>query len=163
MKFQIEQVAICPADPEAAIKLLKEMGAEEWIEDLVIADGKVFQDPSSNTAHLRFNYEMFSGKEFEVLEYKSGSAWTDAPSRHNSVCHFGMHCSKEELVEWRKFFRDRRINVAQEVNTLSHNNPHIAGKRFYNYVIFDTKHILGVDVKFIVRKDVEGETVQWKS
>ena len=41
--------------------------------------------------------------------------------------------------------------MAQEVMTESHTNPVIAGKRTYNYVIFDTKEILGVDVKFIVR------------
>jgi hypothetical protein len=43
--------------------------------------------------------------------------------------------------------------VAQEVLTQSHTNPVISGKRWYNYVIFDTKDILGVDLKFIVRKE----------
>ena len=41
--------------------------------------------------------------------------------------------------------------MAQEVFTESHTNPVIAGKRSYNYVIFDTREILGVDLKFIVR------------
>ena len=62
-----------------------------------------------------------------------------------------MHCSAEELVQWRAFFAERDIPVAQEVFTESHTNPVIAGQRWYNYVIFDTKDILGVDLKFIVR------------
>ena len=62
-----------------------------------------------------------------------------------------MHCSADDLIEWRVFFQSRGIDVAQEVMTESHTNPVIAGKRSYNYVIFDTKDILGVDLKFIVR------------
>ena len=64
-----------------------------------------------------------------------------------------MHCTADELLGWRDFFKKRDIPVAQEVVTESHTNPVIAGKRTYNYVIFDTKEILGVDVKFIVRKN----------
>ena len=69
----------------------------------------------------------------------------------NTVSHLGMHCSADDLIEWRVFFQSRGIDVAQEVMTESHTNPVIAGKRSYNYVIFDTKDILGVDLKFIVR------------
>jgi hypothetical protein len=65
-----------------------------------------------------------------------------------------MHCTADELLKWRKFFRDRGIQIAQEVFTDSHSNPAIAGKRSYNYVIFDTRKILGVDLKFIVRIEV---------
>jgi hypothetical protein len=76
--------------------------------------------------------------------------------RINSVSHLGMHCSAEELLKWRQFFADRSIAVAQEVMTQSHSNPAIAGQRWYNYVIFDTKDILGVDLKFIVRRAAPG-------
>ena len=69
-----------------------------------------------------------------------------------SVSHLGMHVTEDELLEWRKFFAGRKIFVAQELHTDSHSNPVIAGKRWYHYVIFETRHILGVDVKFIVRK-----------
>ena len=72
-------------------------------------------------------------------------------SRINSISHLGMHCTADELLNWRDFFDERGIKVAQEVFTKSHTNPVIAGKRKYNYVIFDTKEILGVDLKFIVR------------
>ena len=158
MKFKIEQIAICPKSPEQAKKLLDEMGAGEWAEDHVVAEGEVFGLPSRNEADLSFNYDLVDGNEFEVLHYTTGKNWIgdreakdDWPREVNSVSLLGMHCTAEELVEWRKFFEERGIAVAQEVMTESHTNPVIAGKRTYNYVIFDTKDILGVDVKFIVR------------
>ena len=153
MKFIIEQIAICPKDPSKAKQLLKDMGAVGWSEDRVIAKGKVFDNQSENTADLSFNYELIQGKEFEVLNYIAGDNWMKEQSRVNSVSHLGMHCTADELLNWRDFFDERGIKVAQEVFTKSHTNPVIAGKRKYNYVIFDTKEILGVDLKFIVRID----------
>ena len=151
MKFIIEQIAICPKDPSKAKQLLKDMGAVNWSEDRVIAKGKVFDNQSENTADLSFNYDLIQGKEFEVLNYISGDNWMKEQSRINSISHLGMHCTADELLNWRDFFDERGIKVAQEVFTKSHTNPVIAGKRKYNYVIFDTKEILGVDLKFIVR------------
>lgn len=161
MKFTIEQIAICPSDPSAAKDLLRDMGAVEWSEDHVVADGWVFGYPSRNEADLSFNYDLVGGNEFEVLHYTQGPNWMDDreakndwPRRVNSVSHLGMHCTDEELFAWREFFSERGISIAQEVVTESHTNPVIAGKRNYNYVIFDTKSILGVDLKFIVRVNV---------
>ena len=151
MKFTIEQIAICPKNPIAAKKLLSEIGAVDWSEDHVVASGKVFSHEGTNEADLSFNYEIFSGKEFEVLNYTSGRNWVDDSVGRNVVSHLGMHCSGDDLLKWREFFKERQINVAQEVFTESHTNPVIAGKRSYNYVIFDTREILGVDLKFIVR------------
>lgn len=160
LKFRIEQIAICPEDPVAAKKLLGEMGAAEWAEDHVVANGHVFGEESRNEADLSFNYDMFDGKEFEVLHYTHGDNWMSDVMRENSVSHLGMHCTADELIQWRAFFAERSIRVAQEVFTESHTNPVIAGKRSYNYVIFDTKAILGVDLKFIVRINREEQSGQ---
>jgi|TARA_R110002124_G_scaffold73257_4_gene196656 hypothetical protein len=159
MKFQIEQIAIVPKDPIAAKKLLSEIGATEWSEDHVVATGNVFGVRDTNEADLSFNYDLFSGKEFEVLDYTSGPNWVDSRGERNTVSHLGMHCSAEDLVHWRAFFANRDIEVAQEVFTDSHTNPVIAGKRSYNYVIFDTKNILGVDLKFIVRINKDANSI----
>jgi hypothetical protein len=161
LKFKIEQIAICPKDPAAAIELLTELGAAEWARDHVISDGHVFGIKGRNEADLAFNYAMDEHEgnpkplEFEVLNYTNGHNWMDNAERQNSVSHLGMHCSAEELVEFKKFFLARGIRVAQEVFTDTHTNPVIAGKRWYNYCIFDTKGILGVDLKFIVRRDTK--------
>lgn len=150
LAFKIEQVALCPKDPKRAIELLNKMGAGEWARDHVLAAGRVRYVGRTNEADLAFDYEMLKGaNELEVLHYTEGANWMDkhAPS----VSHLGMHCTAEELLRWRKFMADEGIVVAQEVITVSHTNPVIKGKRRYNYVIFDTREILGVDIKFIVR------------
>lgn len=149
-QFKIDQVALYPKDPERAKELLTAMGAGDWAEDVVIAVGDVRGKEGMNKASLSFDYSLLeNARELEVLQYKDGPNWMD--NRAPRVSHLGMHCSYDELEEWRAFFHERNIKVAQEVETYSHTNPVIAGKRWYKYVIFDTYEILGVDVKFIVR------------
>lgn len=150
-RFDIEQIAIFPADPAKAIALLTDMGMAEWARDHVCAVGQVFGRAAENEADLAFNYEgLDRARELEVLSYTCGDNWMR--SMHTSrVSHFGMHCNEEELAYWHEFFSDRGIAVAQEVETTSHTNPVIAGKRRYRYVIFSTWSVLGVDIKLIVR------------
>ena len=154
MQFKIEQLALAPRNSAQAKQLLTDMGIGDWSEDTVVAEGQVFGKPGKNTADLSFNYTALKDAyELEVLNYKSGPNWIE--NRPNVVSHIGMHCTAAELDEWFKFFTSRGIRVAQSVFTQSHTNPVIDGKRLYNYVIFDTHEILGVDVKFIVRINME--------
>jgi hypothetical protein len=158
--FKIEQVAIAPPNKDRALRFLAEIGIDpkSWTFDHVIAEGEVFGTSAENEADLHFNYDLLSqAKEFEVLDYTAGNSWMAAHGP--SASHLGMHVSAEELDQWRAKFASLNISVAQEVNTLSHSNPVIAGKRSYNYVIFNTRHILGIDLKFIVRKNLTDEVI----
>ena len=151
--FSVQQIALAPPDTEAAIALLKDMGMGNWSQDVVLAHGEVFGKPvGRSVGSLAFNYEgLAQARELEVLGYIEGANWME---RHGpSASHIGTHCTDEELEQWRKFFARRKIKVAQELHTESHTNPAIDGKRWYHYVIFDTRPILGVDVKFIVRNN----------
>lgn len=174
-QFKIEQIALSIPDAQRAQDFLSKIGLSEWFQDHVVATGNVFSsnfikgnENCTNEANLRFNYQAGNGSdgaagkplELEILEYTEGYNWIKENIYHGAahpdqVSHLGMHVTAEELVEWRKFFEDEEIMVAQEVWTDSHTNPHIAGKRKYNYVIFDTRKIIGVDLKFIVRIDIE--------
>lgn len=174
LAFKIEQIALYPPDPAAAIELLTAMGLAEWARDHVCAQGAVFNERQvNNEADLAFNYQATRAVvvdelgvvtvnpsvkplELEVLHYTSGFNWMEMYNTKPSVSHLGMHVTFDELGEWRTFFAERSIAVAQDVDTTDHTNPVIAGKRQYTYVIFDTRDILGVDVKFIVRRDVIG-------
>lgn len=170
MRFFIEQIALCPPDPVRAIALLKLLGLDEWAHDVVVASGSVYAEgPVTNRAVLAFNYQATRGitnkvassggndinpseakpLELEVLHYTEGRNWMDV--NVPSVSHLGMHCSAQELAEWTAKFEAFGIKWAQNVLTKSHTNPAIAGKRWYNYRIFHTRPILGVDLKFIVR------------
>jgi len=152
LKFRIEQVALCPNDPVAARELLEAMGIGPWTDDTVAATGTVGGWAASNTANLAFNYSAMSGNELELLYYTRGDNWM--AGHEGRVSHIGMHCTEEELTQWTEFFSARNIPVAQEVRTDSHTNPAIKDSRRYHYVIFDTRAILGVDVKFIVRRNI---------
>ncbi|USN16398.1 hypothetical protein PLUTO_00820 [Luteibacter phage vB_LflM-Pluto] len=168
LQFKVEQIAIAPPSSERAIALLEKLGLTEWYRDHVVASGEVGGSPGNNEADLAFNYQTdrnFIGGspknagcttplEFEVLEYTNGDFWTVA--FEPSVSHLGMHVTHEQLAEFRAFFESEDIGVAQEVTTSSHTNPAIADSRRYNYVIFATREILGVDLKFIVRLNVDG-------
>lgn len=152
MKFKIEQIAICPPTAKKAIDFLRDIGLEQWVTDRVAAVGTVDGDPAENVANLAFNYDAASpdGRlEFEVLEYTEGANWMDR--RPFSVSHLGMHCTAEELVQWKQKMAEHGVAIAQEVKTQSHTNPAIADSRRYHYTIFSTRYILGVDLKFIVR------------
>lgn len=153
MKFTIEQIAIYPPDPKKAIKLLIALGATEWSHDVVVAKGDVGDDHNqTNVGTLSFNYQLGDVKEFEVLNYEAGDHWMR--EYVPSVSHLGMHCDAGELQRWKHIFQKLNISIAQEVDTISHTNPVIAGKRLYHYCIFNTRAILGVDLKFIVRKNI---------
>lgn len=163
MKFRIEQLAICPpfGMREKAIELLTALGLSDWANDLVVAKGYVHDGRAefldvTNVASLAFNYQsredVDKPLEFEVLSYEAGENWMSTKSPGAS--HLGMHVTSAELYDWHNFFIGRGIPVVQEVETQSHTNPVIAGKRFYKYTIYGTRHILGIDLKFIVRRDV---------
>lgn len=167
MKFVIEQLAICPpiGERDNAIKLLTAMGLTQWAHDLVVAtgyvnDGRAEYSDATNVARLAFNYQGQDGEhgeppskplEFEVLAYQAGDNWMQRTAA--SASHLGMHVTNSELDDWHRFFLARGIHVVQEVDTQSHTNPVIAGKRSYKYAIYGTRNILGIDVKFIVRRD----------
>lgn len=160
MKFTIEQIAICPPDREAALELLKQMGGS-FVHDVVVAEGEVRgSKPCTNVAKLAFDYNLgkesegalADGIEFEVLNYTAGDNWMN--QNPASVSHLAMHCTAGELGTWKRFFRDKRIGIVQEVRTLSHTNDYVVSRRrHYHYCIFETRPILGVDLKFIVRVD----------
>jgi hypothetical protein len=160
LKFRIEQIALAPANTGRAIKLLSDLGLTDWFKDNVVASGHVYGVPGQNSALLQFNYQAGNGNdpagkplELEVLKYVDGNNWLNYRP-DNTTSHLGMHVTSEELYAFQKYFEREGIPVAQAVWTDAHTNPAIAGKRFYNYVIFDTHQIIGVDLKFIVRHDV---------
>lgn len=161
LQFRIEQIALAPVDHERGVRLLSDLGLTEWFKDNVVADGHVYGVPGANSALLQFNYQAGNGNdpagkplELEVLKYVDGNNWL----RHrpnNTTSHLGMHVTAEELAEFRAYFNREGIPVAQEVFTQAHTNPNIRDERRYNYVIFDTHQIIGVDLKFIVRLNLD--------
>lgn len=158
MQFKIQQIALCPLNVERANALLEKIGLSKWTRDTVLAHGTVHGVEGDNVANLAFNYEAFDGNELEVLQYIQGPNWM--VNARPSVSHLGMHCTEEELDEWKAFFKTEGINIAQEVFTQRHTNDYLLNNgRKYHYCIFDTREILGTDLKFIVRIEAENQSL----
>ena len=151
-KLKIEQVAITGPCPNEIINNLKKIGLREWSTDTVVTKGTVFgEEDVTNVAELNFNYDL--GFELEVLKYLAGANWHERRQSHRPfLSHIGMHVdTDEELDGWKRIMKGMGIGIAQEVKTLSHTNPIIAGKRNYHYVVFDSVDKLGFDLKLIKR------------
>lgn len=149
MKFKIEQLALNPKDPGLAFFLMEALGLTEWSGDMASASGKVFGQPASNVASLNFNYDA-APLELEMLNYRSGDNWL-APHNDSVASHIGMHCTEEELMQWRSRLAALKVPVVQEVLTTNHTSKNVPKGRHYKYVIFGTRDIIGIDLKFIVR------------
>lgn len=166
LKFKIEQLALCfvnDAAREQAERFLERCGLSGWVRDRVRATGTVEGVAGRNSAKLAFNYDAFDGKELELLQYDQGRNWMEDTLDEQQGCavsHIGMHCSEEELADWRGVMADFNVPLAQEVWTDSHTNPRIAGCRRYHYVIYSTRHLIGVDMKFIVRRITDADEEQ---
>ena len=156
--FKIEQLAFVlnPLDRNRAEQLLSLLGWSTWVQDEVTANGHVHNSPAINVATLRFNYTAIDQcRELEVLQYTKGPHWYQYRQQNTAlVSHVGMHVTEEQLAEWREKLTMFGLNVVQEVDTLQHTNPLIKDSRRYHYVIFGAAHLIGVDLKFIVRKDI---------
>lgn len=156
-KFKIDQLALAinPKREAEALRFLADCGIDNWTSDRVVASGTVFAKSCCNQAELKFNYEAFAGNELELLKYTSGDNWLSrarSGTTESMVSHIGMHCEEADLMDWRKVMIKYEIELAQEVWTDSHTNPRIANCRRYHYVIFNTRDLIGVDMKFIVRR-----------
>lgn len=153
--MKIEQIAIATENTDQAkeiIENLKKIGLTDWVEDTVTAQGTVFGKTACNKALLNFNYQL--GFELEILTYLSGDNWHKERSKTQSFpfqSHLGLHVERKELVEIKERMALIGCGIAQEVYTLEHTNPVIAGKRKYHYIVFDSREKFGFDLKLIER------------
>jgi len=151
--MKIDQIAFGCAtlhDVEYAQQFLKKFGATEWSEDHVVASGFVYGEPAMNAAHLFFNYQF--GVELELLCYTEGPNWLSRKLHPGAMIvpsHIGVH------VDAKAMKIESELKIVQEVYTITHTNPVIAGKRTYHYKIFGTDGHVPFDIKLIERMNVE--------
>lgn len=152
---KIDQVAYYAGCGILAMKeRLKPLGLTEWVDDHVIAEGRVFGMPVRNEADLSFNYQM--GFEYELLYYWGShrTHWHGVRSADRLgevfLSHMGTHVPNIEraIAPWLQ----RGVLIAQEVLTKSHTNAYLIEKgRTYHYCVLETRALLGWDIKFIER------------
>lgn len=136
MKF--EQIAIV-ADTRFTIQNIFNSDDSPWSHDLVQSKGVLLisgaRNPEfkliENVAELRFNYEVFPGKEFELIHYISGDNFL-GHRLPGSISHFGLHVP--EIDNLREYFEKKAFTLIQEVITIKHSSVPI--DRHYHYAIF---------------------------
>lgn len=146
--MEIHQIAFAARtdEDEAMIKRALNLRSAEWVEDEVVAEGKVAGRPALNRAKLLFNYS--TGREVEILRYIDGWNYLDAFGiQSGHICHIGMHYTGHPCG-----VPSFNAEVAQQVETQSHTNPHVVNaNKHYRYTIYDTRPTLGVMMKIIER------------
>jgi hypothetical protein len=151
--LEIQQIAIAADDPQQLMEnLAGALGLTKWAHDEVTATGIVFGKPTTNVAELHFNYQL--GFELEILKYQKGENWhmkRNADNASTFQSHMGLHVNKEKMESIKSTLLNFGIKIAQEVWTDKHTNHHIAGKRKYHYVVFDSLDYFGFDLKLIER------------
>ena len=151
--FTIDQIAL-RVTSEAAQNLLIDMGAKLWHYDLAEAEGTVNGISGENAVDSRFSFDFSPEKlEVELMRYLEGPNWlADKPGA--VVACLGMYCEEVEIEGWKRFFEEHEIKLVQESWTKKHTHLERQGKRRYHYCIFETRELLGVDLKFIVKDPV---------
>ncbi len=156
--MEFEQIAMI-ADKDFSIqKTITEKGWL-WTRDIVTAKGIltapefVMPEVIENVAELRYNYEMFPGKEFELIHYRSGSNFVGARIS-GGVSHFGLHVLK--IDDFRDYFDKKGFYLVQEVVTIHHTN--VRDDRHYHYAIY-RHNASGVAWKLIRRLE---DNVAWE-
>lgn len=155
--IKFEQIAYYTVQPEIALLHLEQkFGMKKWVHDTCMADGLVFGKPVTGVVgELWFNYDT-PGMEFELLHYPGKDNWHAARGAFPGpmfLSHMGYHVPDMAVARVR--FERMGWKVAQEVRTTYHSNPYLQERgRTYHYVVWDSLHIIGFDLKLIQR--VEG-------
>jgi len=160
--LKFDQLAYYAHNEVQVAQLKQYLGLEdaEWIEDEVRGDVYLPEEPGKtlgdwglhgwSRGHLRFCYAY--GIELEILTYLSGPHWHqgDLAFRQGMpfLSHVGIHCDEGE-EPWCPTER-----LVQQMTTRVHTNPYLVERgRTYNYLIYDTRPLLGHYTKFIYRKE----------
>jgi catechol 2,3-dioxygenase-like lactoylglutathione lyase family enzyme len=154
---KFEQVAFYVPDMEGAKARYRALGCREWVNDTVTAIGKVGvkeqreADTTINVANLAFNYDL--GTELELIQYVAGDNWHEHRGTDLTrpfLSHMSYHV--EDMAGEQNRLERAGFKTIQNVRTISHTNEHLLNiRRKYQYVIFDTRDLLGFDVKLIRR------------
>lgn len=153
----IEQIALINDSGNSLYHGLSLLGAKEWSHDVVTTLARVGNDaPAEQQAILHFNYEVIPGKELELIHYTSGTNWLERAKARSGLSHMGMHVNSIDGASIMLYNAvGKELEIAQEAVTMSHTNPIIKDTRRYRYRIFNTRKLLGFDLKFIERRYIQ--------
>ena len=157
--YQFHQIAIYAAHQDDAVEFYRNLGHNDWIEDYASLVGWLDGELVETQAHMQFNYDIMP-MELEFLTY-SGPNRHAAQGRDGEV-PFISHMSvyTDDVFEIIKQFR---MKPYHRFVTRNHANPGVAGKKRFIECIYDTRNVLGYDIKFIQKVPWDFPDDMWLS
>jgi hypothetical protein len=156
--FSFDQIAVRVEDMDLAIAEMNKQSHIDWIRDEVQAvhlfRHPAFQLGDKFEVKLAFNYELFQGVEFELIQLVSGKTaqLLEKQCGVTSISHFGYHVANQEssvqdtLVTELKRLQDDGVSIVQVSETIRHTKT---SKRYrYAFGFWPT---VGAPVKIIQR------------
>jgi hypothetical protein len=160
--LKFHQVAIYHNDPETAVMEWSDMGYDQWTSDVATLVGMEWGDPSQKEGQMWFNYDILP-MEFEYVKYSTEFRHTlDQRDGHPPfISHMSTYV--EDLdAQVQKVEDALGITPYHRFVTRNHQNPYVVEKEVrFKEAIYDTRLLLGFDVKMIQRvpldyADVDG-------
>lgn len=150
--LKFHQVAIYHAWPEKAVEDWTGMGYSKWIHDSATLTGTEWFEQSSKIGYMWFNYDILP-MELEYVRY-------DSPTRHSGdertgdtpfISHMSTYVDDVDATVHR-INQEHDWLPYHQFLTGEHRNPAVIerGLRFKE-AIYDTRGLLGFDIKLIQR------------
>lgn len=150
--LKFHQIAIYHHDPEMAMEEWCEMGFNNWTGDRAELVGTEWSMPSSKVGTMWFNYDI-APLELEYVKYNREYRHSadDRDGHPPFLSHMSTYCEDVYSVAYRLWSQYRLVPYHRFV-TKNHLNPYVLEKgiRFME-AIYDTRNLLGYDVKLIQR------------
>lgn len=155
--FKFHQVAMyCPDGVGEAVKSYRSIGYDEWSHDMASLRGLLKVDGSWNeietTAQMAFNYQALP-MELEFLKYHGGQHRHRERERLSAIpfiSHMSVHVAsvKDQMELMKSVYGMEPYHVFV---TDEHTNQAVRNHKRFIECIFDTRDVLGYDVKCIER------------
>ena len=148
--LKFHQVAIYTDNVMRDITMWKDMGYEEWSYDTAKLVGKDRGVPTIKQATMAFNYDILPLE----LEYVSYNGPRNREDERTGFDAFLSHCStivhdvEEKMLELKQ---KHGLEPYHQFVTQDHTNPNVQGIKRFKEAIYDTRHLLGFDIKLIQR------------
>lgn len=164
--FAFDQIATRTNDIDQSINALGNLGHTNWVRDEVEAF-HIYAHPAFDLGEvfkvrLAFNYEVFEGKEFELIQPVHGkTVQLGAPMKDmTSISHFGYHV-QDPVVGGPDTLAaeiNRLCGMGIEIVQVSQTVNHSGTKKRYRYA-FGFMPAVGAPVK-IIQRLLPGVTVE---
>lgn len=150
--LKFHQVAIYHADPESAVLEWSDLGYDKWTSDTATLVGTEWGDPSQKEGEMWFNYDILP-MELEYVKYNTPFRHTldDRDGHPPFISHMSTYVEDldEKLEEIEQTIG---IRPYHEFQTHDHTNPTVVERKLrFKEAIYDTRRLLGYDVKMIQR------------